>query len=77
MRLPFVALSLVGLAAVVPAVLEKRQTTSNELNGACRKVILVFARASTESGNMVRKRNENDAANTNTQIGHVNGPSSL
>ncbi|KAF2224798.1 cutinase [Elsinoe ampelina] len=45
---------LTGLAVAAPADLVKRQTgiNANELNGACREVTFIFARGSTEAGNM-------------------------
>jgi hypothetical protein len=46
------SLGLIGLAASIPG-LQRRQATANDLNGACKRVILIFARASTEPGNMV------------------------
>jgi len=52
MRLPFIAFGLASLAPVLSTMLEKRQSTLNELSGSCRKVIFIFARASTEPGNM-------------------------
>jgi len=53
MRLLSVA-ALSGLAAAAPSLqLDKRQITANDLQGgACKKVTLIFARASTEVGNM-------------------------
>jgi hypothetical protein len=77
MRLPLVAFAVAGLTPAVSATLLKRQSTQNELSGACRKVILVFARASTEPGNMVSKGSNNDSPSPNNQIGHVNGPNGL
>jgi len=44
------------LASPQGAPLDKRQSTQNDLSrGACKKVIFIFARASTEPGNMVSK----------------------
>jgi len=44
---------LLSLVAAAPADLVKRQATQNDLkSGACKKIILIFARASTEPGNM-------------------------
>jgi cutinase len=77
MRPSLVVFAVAGLTPTVSATLEKRQSTLNELSGACRKVIFVWARASTEPGNMVSKGNNNDTPPTNTQIGHVNGPNRL
>jgi len=46
-------LGLLGLATAAPAELRKRQATQNDLqSGSCKNVILIFARASTEPGNM-------------------------
>jgi len=46
-------LGLLGIAAAAPAELHKRQSTQNEVkSGACKKVAFIFARASTELGNM-------------------------
>ena len=49
---------LATTAAAVPTGLERRQLggmTENELSsGSCRKITLIFARGSTEMGNMVR-----------------------
>jgi len=52
---------LVATVAVLTAIsttnaglLEKRQTSANDLTrGTCKEVILIFARGSTEPGNMV------------------------
>jgi len=52
MRLPSIAFALASLAPALSATLEKRQTTANDLSKGCKKVILIFARASTEPGNM-------------------------
>jgi hypothetical protein len=49
-----VALSVAGNALAYPSQeLIRRQATSNDLDGPCKDVTLVFARASTEKGNMV------------------------
>jgi hypothetical protein len=54
MKISLTALTaLVGLAVAAPADLGRRQLTANDLSGACKKVTLIFARASTEVGNMV------------------------
>jgi len=48
--------ALVSVASAAPATpngLDKRQVTANELtSGSCKKITLIFARASTEIGNM-------------------------
>lgn len=54
------AAGLAGLAVAAPSTnvgeLHKRQATQNDLkSGTCKKVTLIFARASTEQGNMVRE----------------------
>lgn len=52
--------ALSALASAAPAEKDTRQvdfinTTSDDLlKGSCKKVLLIFARASTEVGNMVR-----------------------
>jgi len=44
---------LLSLAAAIPTDVTKRQATLNEVKtGPCKKVVLIFARASTEPGNM-------------------------
>jgi len=52
---PLLAAALAGAASALPSVqrLDRRQTTQNDLEkSSCKKVTLVFARASTEMGNM-------------------------
>jgi hypothetical protein len=49
---------LVGTTVALPE-LSKRQV-SNELSGPCNKVTFVWARASTETNNMVRTRRRLD-----------------
>jgi cutinase len=56
MKLSSITISaLVGIVVAAPAAdLARRQTTANDIkSGACKKITLVFARASTEPGNMV------------------------
>jgi hypothetical protein len=60
MKLSIALISVItGLAtAAAPGTLQRRQVTQNDLkNGACKKVTLIFARASTEIGNMVGENN--------------------
>jgi cutinase len=45
---------LAALAAASNAVLQKRQSSNDLLRGSCKEVIFIFARGSTEPGNMVR-----------------------
>jgi len=52
MKFSLAAAALAGVATAFP-VLEERQMTANDLRGSCKKVTLIFARASTEPGNMV------------------------
>jgi len=47
--------ALIGSTIAIrpPTLIEKRQTTANDvIRGGCKKVTLIFARASTEAGNM-------------------------
>ncbi|KAF2397428.1 cutinase [Trichodelitschia bisporula] len=45
--------TLISCALAAPTELERRQMTANDLtSGSCKKVTLIFARASTEPGNM-------------------------
>jgi hypothetical protein len=45
---------LASLAAAVPSELERRQSTANDLtSGECKAVTLIFARGTTEPGNLV------------------------
>jgi hypothetical protein len=50
--------AITGIATAAPSGthLNRRQTTANDIKsgGACKKVTLIFARASTEPGNMVK-----------------------
>jgi hypothetical protein len=51
-----IATTVVMLAAFSAgsfAGLEKRQMSANDLQRACKEVIFIFARGSTEPGNMV------------------------
>jgi hypothetical protein len=51
----FTLFAFVGIAATAPS-LDKRQSTANDLQGGCKKITLIFARASTEPGNMVNSQ---------------------
>ncbi|KAF4550801.1 Cutinase-like protein 9 [Elsinoe fawcettii] len=54
MKLTLSLAALIGLVAAAPTALDKRQTgsTANELSGPCRAVTFIFARGSTETGNL-------------------------
>ena len=54
MKPVFLTLTLAGVAFAAPTELEKRQATQNGLDGPCKPVTMVFARGSTETGNMVK-----------------------
>ena len=56
MKFSLVVSALLGAVIAAPSVssIDKRQVTANDLKvGGCKKVTLIFARASTEVGNMV------------------------
>jgi hypothetical protein len=45
---------LTAISATNAGLVEKRQTSANDLaGGACKEIIFIFARGSTEPGNMV------------------------
>lgn len=55
----FYITALAVFIAITTAAPSPQGSTSNELvNGGCKKVTLVYARASTEVGNMVREASE-------------------
>lgn len=49
-----VAATLAVLSAANEAVLKKRQSANDLMRGTCKQIIFIFARGSTEPGNMVR-----------------------
>ena len=56
MKLTAITALLVAAAAAAPTGIERRQfgMTENDLkSGSCKKITLVYARGSTEMGNMV------------------------
>ncbi|KAK3061789.1 hypothetical protein LTS18_005427 [Coniosporium uncinatum] len=52
MKYAFALVALAGFAVATPTHPEARQATANDLSGPCKQVTLIFARASTEPGNM-------------------------
>jgi hypothetical protein len=48
-----VAFGLASLATATPTLIEKRQSANDLTKGSCKGVILIFARGTTEPGNIV------------------------
>ena len=68
----------VGIAASLT--IEKRQATQNDIKsgGTCKKVTLIFARASTEPGNMVKISHKNGLKDYSYKFtGNEYGPGNL